>query len=105
MANNYQYCVAKNWGKGFIEVEESSKFQIRNFPGNVWRLPVNNKDANLWISRVLGVVKTKNEAQEIVNSHITQRQNLWDNDNRENETPENKIKRKGPRPFDITLLD
>ena len=103
MAKTYQYCVAENWGKGFIEFEYSSKFIIRGFPGNVWRVPAHNKHANLWINKVLGVVKTKDEAQSIVNTEVTTEQTSWDGDNVEGETSEEKIERLGPRPADITL--
>ena len=32
-------------------------------PGNVWQVPAYNKHANLWIAKVAGTVKTKDEAQ------------------------------------------
>jgi hypothetical protein len=47
------YIVAENWGKGFIEHSESAKFTISGFPGNIWQVPAHNKDANLWINKVL----------------------------------------------------
>jgi len=65
MAHTKTYIVAENWGKGFIEHSESAKFTISGLPGNVWQVPANNKDANLWIAKVLGTVKTKAEAQAI----------------------------------------
>ena len=34
MANN-QYVIAENWGKGFIEHNESSKINFIGHPGNV----------------------------------------------------------------------
>ena len=46
----YQYCVAENWGKGFITADDSRKIEIRAFPGNVWRVPAHNQDANRWIA-------------------------------------------------------
>ena len=72
------YIVAENWGKGFIEYSESSKFTISGFPGNVWQVPAHNKDANLWISKVLGTVKTKAEAQAIVDAEVQAAQAAWD---------------------------
>ena len=78
MAKTHQYCVAENWGKGFIEHNDSRKIAFSGLPGNVWRVPANNKDANLWISKVLGVVKTKDEAQTIVDVEVTAAQNSWD---------------------------
>ena len=70
MAKKYQYLVAENWGKGFIEINDSIKFTISGFPGDVWRVPVHDKHANLWINKVLGVIKTKNEAQAIVDALV-----------------------------------
>jgi len=74
----YKYCTAENWGKGFIEHSESSKFQISGFPGNVWQIPANNKDANLWVNKVAGVFKTKEEAQAIVDAEVAITQAAWD---------------------------
>ena len=78
MAKTHQYCVAENWGKGFIEHSESSKIAFSGLPGNVWRVPAHNKDANLWINKVLGTVKTKDEAQTIVDVEVTAAQTSWD---------------------------
>ena len=74
----YQYCVASNWGKGFITAEDSRKLQTRGFPGNVWRVPANNQDANRWIAGVAGERKTLSEAQAIVDAEVTQSQADWD---------------------------
>ncbi len=78
MAKTNQYCVAENWGKGFIEHFESSRIKFVGYPGNVWQVPAHNKDANLWINKVLGIVKTKDEAQAIVDVEMTAAQNSWD---------------------------
>ena len=67
---NYRYCVAECWGKGFIEHEESAKINFKGYPANVWRLPINSKDANLWINKVLATVKTHSEAQALVNTEV-----------------------------------
>ena len=103
MAKTKQYCVAENWGKGFIEHGESFKITFRGYPGNVWQLPANNKPANLWISRVAGTLKTKDEAQTIVTAEITKTQNAWDADNVEGESSAEKILRLYAKPVDITL--
>tara|TARA_R110000796_G_scaffold24276_1_gene69290 strand:- start:2047 stop:2364 length:318 start_codon:yes stop_codon:yes gene_type:complete len=103
MAKTKQYCVAENWGKGFIEHSESSKIKFAGYPGNVWQVPAHNKDANLWINKVLGVVKTLLEAQSIVDVEVTSFQNAWDADTVEGETGEQAIERKGERPADIIL--
>ena len=105
MAKTYQYCVAENWGKGFIEHSESSKIKFVSYPGNVWQVPAHNKYANLWIAKVAGVVKTKDEAQAIVDVEVTAAQSAWDANNVEGETAEQKIERIGNRPADITLTE
>ena len=103
MAKTKQYCVAENWGKGFINHSESSKITFRGLPGNVWQIPANNKAGNLWISKVAGAVKTKDEAQTIVTAEVTKAQNAWDADNVEGESSAEKILRLGSKPADITL--
>jgi len=74
----YKYCVAENWGKGFIEIGESSRFEISGFPGNVWQIPANSQDANLWVNKVAGSWKTKAEAQAIVDAEVAKAQAAWD---------------------------
>ena len=103
MAKTYQYCVAENWGKGFINHDESFRITFKSFPGNVWQVPAYNKHANLWIAKVAGVVKTRDEAQAIVDAEVTAAQSAWDANNVEGETAEQKIERIGNRPADITL--
>jgi hypothetical protein len=105
MAKTYQYCVAENWGKGFIDHVESQRITFAGYPGNVWQVPAYNKHGNLWIAKVAGVVKTKDEAQAIVTAEVTSSQNAWDADTVEGETAEQAIERKGARPADITLED
>jgi len=96
MAKTNQYCVAENWGKGFIEHSESRKIAFSGFPGNVWKVPAHNKEANLWISKVLGVLKTKDEAQAIVDAEVTAAQAAWD-------ALSDEEKSRNPRPADIIL--
>ena len=103
MAKTYQYCVAENWGKGFITHDESFRITFKSFPGNVWQVPAYNKHANLWIAKVAGVVKTRDEAQAIVDAEVTAAQSAWDANNVEGETAEQKELRIGTRPADITL--
>jgi len=74
----YKYCVAECWGKGFIKHDDSSKFQVSGFPGNVWQIPANSQDANLWVNKVAGTFKTKAEAQAIVDVEVTAAQAAWD---------------------------
>lgn len=105
MAKTYQYCVAENWGKGFIDHNESIKITFTSFPGNVWQVPAYNKHANLWIAKVNGTVKTLTEAQAIVTAEVTAAQNSWDANNVEGETSAQKEDRLGGRPADITLTE
>ena len=103
MAKTYQYCVAENCGKGFIESNESSTFKISGYPANIWRVPAYDKKANLWIAKVLGTPKTKDEAQTILDDEITAQQTAWDNNNVDGETAEEKIERMGEKPTRIVL--
>ena len=103
MSKTKQYCVAENWGKGFIEHIESSRITFKGYPGNVWQVPAHNKSANLWINKVLGVPKTKNEAQVIVTAIVDALQDTWDADNVDGESSAEKILRLGSKPTDITL--
>ena len=103
MAKTYQYCVAENWGKGFIDHDESQRITFVSYPGNVWQVPAYNKHGNLWIAKVAGSVKTRDEAQAIVDAEVANAQNAWDADNVDGETAEQKEERIGSRPADITL--
>jgi hypothetical protein len=98
MAKTYQYCVATNWGKGFIEHNESSRITFKGLPGDVWQVPAHNKNANLWIQKVLGTPKTRDEAQAIVSAEVTAAQTAWDALSQEE-------KDNSTRPADITLED
>jgi len=74
----YKYCVAECWGKGFITHSDASKYQVSGCPGNVWQIPANNQDANLWVNKVAGSFKTKAEAQAIVDAEVAKAQAAWD---------------------------
>ena len=78
MAKTYQYCVAENWGKGFIDYDESFRITFQSYPGNVWQVPAYNKHAKLWIAKVAGAVKTKDEAQALVDAEVQAAQAAWD---------------------------
>ena len=98
MAKTYQYCVAENWGKGFIDHNESFRITFAGYPGNVWQVPAYNKHANLWIAKVAGSVKTKDEAQAIVDAEVTASQTAWD-------ALSDEEKAISSRPADIILED
>ena len=105
MAKTYQYCVAENWGKGFIDHVESQRITFCSFPGNVWQVPAYNKHGNLWIAKVAGAVKTKDEAQTIVTAQVDVAQDAWDANNVSGESADEKIERLGSKPTDITLVE
>jgi len=90
------YIVAENWGKGFITHQDNASFSPSGFPANVWQVPANNRDANLWIAKVLGTVKTRAEAQAIVDAEVQAAQSAWDALSAEEQAMRN-------RPADITL--
>ncbi len=92
------YIVAENWGKGFITHSDSASFSPCGFPANVWQVPANNRDANLWIAKVLGTVKTKAEAQALVDADVTAAQAEYDA-----LTEEQKADHPGARPENIIL--
>jgi len=92
----YKYCVAENWGKGFIDHQESATIGFAGLPGNVWRIPANNKGANLWVFKVAGTFKTKEEAQAIVDAETAKAQANWDS------LPETQ-KENSQRPVNIVL--
>jgi alpha-D-ribose 1-methylphosphonate 5-triphosphate synthase subunit PhnG len=81
-----------------LNIANRAKFTISGFPGNVWQVPAHNKDANLWISKVLGVVKTKAEAQAIVDAEVQAAQAAWDALSAEEQALRS-------RPADITLVE
>ena len=100
MAKTYQYCVAENWGKGFIDHVESQRITFVGYPGNVWQVPAYNKHGNLWIAKVAGTVKTKTEAQAIVDAEVQAAQAVWDALPDADKAP---AVESNTRPADITL--
>ena len=92
----YKYCVAVNSGKGFINARERMEFYLSGHPGDVWVVE-DNLYGNAWIKRNKGVVKTKENAQAIVDAEITAAQSAY-NDLLE----EQKLTR--PRPESVVLI-
>ncbi len=90
----YKYCTAINSGKNFFTARERMEFHLSEHPGNVWVVG-DNLYGNAWIKRNNGVVKTKEDAQAIVDSEITTAQAEYDAlpaDKRENRSrPENEV--------------
>ena len=100
MTKKYQYCVAENWGKGFIKNSDSRKILPKSFIGNVWRVNANNQDSNKWIIAVNGVNKTLVEAQAIVDEAVETAKLVWDNMPDAEKAPANQTV---TRPTNITL--
>jgi hypothetical protein len=73
----YKYCVATNWGKDFFTARERMEFNLSGHPGNVWVVG-DNIYGDAWIKKVSGDVKTKSEAQAIVDTEITAAQAAYD---------------------------
>ena len=92
------YIVAENWGKGFITHNDNASFAPSGFPANVWQVPANNRQANLWIAKVLGTVKTRAEAQALVDAEVSAAQAAYDA-----LTEDQKANRAAGRPADIIL--
>lgn len=94
------YCVAVNWGEGFITHGDRAKGNILGYPGDVWVVGDNMRK---WTAKVNATMKTKSEAQTLVTAAVDAIQTAWDNDNVEGESSGDKVLRKGPKPPDITL--
>jgi nitrogenase subunit NifH len=75
-----KYCVAQNYGKGFITHEESSKIEFSGLPGNLWSASAEDTIVNTWISKISGIIKTLSEAQAIVDAEIVKAQSTYDAD-------------------------
>ena len=103
MANDiFNYCVATNYGKGFITHDDSRRFWISGNPGNVW-VCTDCVESRHWVARNNGTSKTKTEAQAIVTGVVDDAKDAWDADNEDGESSAEKIIRIGPKPTDITL--
>ena len=73
----YKYCVAVNSGKGFINAKERMEFYLSGHPGNVWVVG-DNLYGDAWIRRNNAIVKTKEDAQAIVDAEIAAAQSAYD---------------------------
>ena len=103
MANDiFNYCVATNTGKGFITHDDSRRFWISGYPGDVW-VATDCVESRHWVARNSGSSKTKAEAQAVVKGVVDDAKDAWDADNVEGESSAEKIERLGPKPTTITL--
>ena len=73
----YKYCTATNWGKNFFTHEERKQFYLSGHPGEVWVVG-DNLYGDQWIAKVNGAIKTKEEAQAIVDAKIEEAQTAYD---------------------------
>ena len=73
----YKYCTATNWGKNFFTHEERKQFYLSGHPGEVWVVG-DNLYGDQWIGKVNGAIKTKEEAQAIVDGKIEEAQTAFD---------------------------
>ena len=103
MANDiFNYCVATNTGKGFITHDDSRRFWISGYPGNVW-VTTDCVESRHWVARNSGTSKTKSEAQTLVTNAVNTAKSAWDDNNVEGESSAEKIERLGEKPTDVTL--
>ena len=73
----YKYTVQENWGKNFFTHEERKQMYLSGHPGNVWVVD-DNIFGDQWIGKIGGTLKTKEEAQAIVDGEIESAQADWD---------------------------
>lgn len=96
LGNTYIYIQARNSGVEFYTNENAKKFILNNIVDDVWACSVNLYEASLWIQEKNLSVKTREEAQVIVDSKILEAQTNWDNETEE-------YKQKFSRPKEIIL--
>ena len=98
----FNYCVATNTGKGFITHTDKRKFWIGGYPANVWVCD-DIPESRDWGARNSAATKTKSQAQTIVTGVVDDAKDAWDDNNVDGESAEEKIRRIGSKPTDITL--
>ena len=91
----YKYTVKENWGKDFFTHEERKQMYLAGHPGNVWVVD-DNIFGDQWIGKVNGAIKTKEEAQAIVDGEIESAQADWD-------ALSDEEKERSPRPVKYNL--
>mgnify|MGYP001418798932 FL=1 len=91
----YKYTVKENWGKNFFTHEERKQMYLAGHPGNVWVVD-DNIFGDQWIGKIGGTLKTKAEAQAIVDAEIESAQADWD-------ALSDEEKERSPRPVKYNL--
>ena len=71
------YCTATHTGYGFFTYEDRINFYLSDHLGDVWVVGDNAQGA-AWVSKISGILKTKAEAQAIVDGKIEEGQGAWD---------------------------
>ena len=95
-----KYCMAESTGIGFITEADKKAFTITGFPlRNLW-IVEDNPAGNAWISRVSGVTKTKQEAQDLVDAGVAEAKIWWDG-----LSAEDKVSFVAKEPTPMTLPD
>ena len=88
------YCIAINYGDGFITASDAVKVSIQGYPNNVWVVADNH---GAWVAKVGGTRKTKSEAQTLVNTAVEADQVIYDALSDAEKEPSH------ARPQDVTL--
>ena len=103
------YGTATNTGKDFFTAEDRRNFFLRGYTGHdgsnpidVWVIGANEKGA-IWLAEASGVEKTKAEAQALVKAADDLARTVWDNDDVDGETADEKNTRLGTKPGFITI--
>jgi len=98
----FNYWVVANSGKGFITHTDRRKFWMAGYPANVWVCD-DIPESRDWGARNSAATKTKSQAQTLVTNAVNTAKGNWDDDNVEGESADDKIRRLGPKPTDITI--
>lgn len=67
----YKYCLATNYGKGFITYSDRENFNIISYDGYLW-IVEDNQAGNDWILKNNGIIKTKAQAQAHLDEKYSQ---------------------------------
>jgi len=86
------YCTATDTGKGFFTYKDRKDFYLSGY-GQVWVVGDNSK-GSAWINRVNGTLKTKPEAQAIVDERTDVLLAAWE------ALPEEKKDSSNPNQYD-----
>ena len=77
LKQGHVYSKKEQTSPDFYSKTDLKLFLLQEYPGNIWSV-TNNKYGNDWIGGVGGVMKTKAEAQAIVDAEVSAGQAGWD---------------------------